>query len=62
MKHVVLGLLLAVCVLFPHLFALAAAPLGSTALRLAVQPLVWAFVAGLVARPRIARRLTRSTS
>lgn len=56
-RYALLGLLLALCVLFPHLFVLAAARVGTAALVLAAKPLVWAFLLGLLARPRLARRL-----
>lgn len=59
MRYVALGLLLAAIVLYPHLAVLAAAPLGTAALWMAGQPIVWAFAAGLIARPRIARRIGR---
>jgi hypothetical protein len=55
MKTLLLGLLLGLLAAFPHL----AAPLVAAGLSLAVQPLVWAFCAGLVARPHIARRFSR---
>lgn len=57
MRSVVCGLLLAVLVAFPHLLL----PLVPLAQDAAVQPLLWAFAAGIIARPRIARRLTRRT-
>lgn len=50
---IILGLLLAVLVLFPALAAAA----GPVALWLARQPVLWAFAAGIVARPRLARRI-----
>lgn len=50
---VILGLMLGLLVAFPHL----ALPVVSVAHWLALQPLAWAFCAGVVARPRIARRL-----
>lgn len=60
-KYVVLGLLLGLLVAFPPL----AVQLGHLALAAAVwaagQPAVWAFALGLLARPRIARRLTGGT-
>lgn len=59
MRYVLLGLLLGLAIAFPHLALLAAAPLGTAALWLAGQPIAWAFAAGLAARPRIARRLSR---
>lgn len=52
---VILGLMLGLLVAFPAL----ALPVVSAAHWLALQPLVWAFVAGAIARPRIARRLPR---
>lgn len=56
-KTLLLGLLLGVLAAFPHL----AAPLVPAARAIAMQPLLWAFAAGLIARPRLARRLTRRT-
>lgn len=56
MKHVVLGLLLAALVLYPGLGLLLAAPLGTLALWLAAQPLLWAFALGAIARPHLTRR------
>jgi len=53
MKALILGLLLAALVVHPQL-ATAAAPILVWA---AAQPAVWAFVAGAVARPHLARRL-----
>lgn len=52
---VLLGLLLGLVVAFPAL----AVPVASVAHWLALQPLVWAFVAGLAARPRITRLRVR---
>jgi hypothetical protein len=52
---VFLGLALGLLVAFPAL----AVPVMSVAHWLALQPVVWAFAAGIVARPRIARRLPR---
>jgi hypothetical protein len=57
-KTLVLGLLLGVLVAFPHLLQ----PLIPLAQEAARQPLLWAFTAGALARPRIARRLTRRAS
>jgi hypothetical protein len=54
-KSIVLGLLLGVLVAYPHLLL----PVATLAQHLAAQPLLWSFVAGVIARPRIARRLTR---
>jgi len=53
MKTVLLGLLLGVLAAFPNL----AVPLADTVRWFAVQPLLWAFCAGVVARPRLVRRL-----
>jgi hypothetical protein len=61
MRYVVLGLLLAACLLFPHAAVLTAAPVLAAARWVAAQPLVWAFVAGIAARPRLARRLGAPT-
>jgi hypothetical protein len=58
MRTVLLGLLLALLVAYPHLAVAAAVPAIAW---LAGQPIVWAFAAGLLARPRITRRLTRSS-
>lgn len=55
MKTLILGLLLGVLVAFPHLLP----PLIPLAQEAAHQPLLWAFAAGVIARPWIARRLTR---
>lgn len=61
MRHLILGLLLAALVLHPGLALLLAAPLGAAALWLLAQPLLWAFTAGAITRPHLARRFTRST-
>jgi hypothetical protein len=63
MKPVVIGLLAALVVVFPHQ-AGQAATLLIPALNLAArwtarQPAVWAFATGALVGPRIARRLTR---
>lgn len=55
MKHLLWGLLLAALVLFPHL----AAPAIAGVRWVVVQPLLWAFAAGLTARPWIVRHLPR---
>lgn len=55
MKHLLWGLLLAVLVLRPHL----AAPAIAGVWWVAVQPLSWAFAAGLLARPWLIRHLPR---
>lgn len=55
MKTVPFGLLLGLLAAFPHLTM----PLADTARWLAVQPLLWAFTAGAITRPRLARRITR---
>lgn len=55
MKTVLLGLLLGVLAAYPHL----AVPAVPVVRALATQPLLWAFCAGLAARPRITRRLFR---
>jgi hypothetical protein len=53
MRAVLLGLLLGLLAAFPHL----ALPAVTAAHWLAMQPVVWAFVAGVVARPRIVRHI-----
>jgi hypothetical protein len=58
-KTILLGLLLGLLAVYPHLATAAAAPAMSW---LVGQPIAWAFTAGILARPRIARRLTRSTT
>lgn len=55
MKTLILGLLLGVLAAFPHLLQ----PLIPMTQEAAHQPLLWAFTAGALTRPRIARRLTR---
>jgi hypothetical protein len=52
---VILGVLLGLLVAFPS----PAEPVGTAARRLPTQPVVRAFAAGIIARPRIARRLPR---
>lgn len=59
MKHIVLGVLLGLLAAFPHLAAQGAAPIETAARWLLGLPLVWAFGAGLIARPRLTRRLPR---
>lgn len=59
MKTLLLGLLLALLAVHPHLVVAAAVPAAGW---LAAQPICWAFTAGLLTRPRITRRLTRSTT
>lgn len=54
MKTILLGLLLGLLAAFPHLVL----PLVVEGLH-SVEPLGWAFVAGLIARPRLARRIPR---
>lgn len=61
MKHLVLGLLLGLVAVFPHLAGQGAALIPSAASWAAGQPLLWAFAAGVIARPWIARRLHRSS-
>jgi hypothetical protein len=56
-KYVVLGLLVGLCLAFPALAALVVAA-GHW---LAAQPLLWAFCAGIVARPHLARRFDAPT-
>lgn len=56
MKTLLLGVLLGLCVAFPHLAGQGAALIASAAVWAAGQPVVWAFAAGLLARPRLARR------
>ncbi|WP_329187025.1 hypothetical protein [Actinacidiphila glaucinigra] len=53
MKALMLGILLGVVV------ALAPAACLTVLVAVASQPLVWAFAAGVAARPRLARRFTR---
>jgi hypothetical protein len=60
-KTILLGVLLGLVAAFPHLAGQGAAPAGTAAHWVAAQPLLWAFAAGLLARPWIARRLHRST-
>jgi hypothetical protein len=60
-KALVLGVLLGLVAVFPHLAGQGAALIALAAHWVAAQPLVWAFAAGVIARPRLARRLTRST-
>lgn len=59
MKWVLLGVLLGLCAAFPHAAGQGAAPILAAARWTAVQPLLWAFCAGIVARPRLARRFPR---
>jgi hypothetical protein len=56
-KHIMLSLLVAL--VFPHLGAQVAALAAAVAVWAAGQPLLWAFAAGIAARPRLARRLAR---
>jgi hypothetical protein len=58
-KALLLGLLLGLLAAYPHLAVAAAVPALAWLLG---QPVVWAFAAGLIARPCTARRLTRSTT
>lgn len=58
-RYVLLGLLFGLLVLFPHLALLAALCVRYTVVWLAGQPTVWAFAAGAIARPRIARHVPR---
>lgn len=58
MKTILLGLLLGLLAAFPHL----ALPLAAGTHWITLQPIAWAFTAGLLTRPHIARRLTRSTT
>lgn len=59
MKAVLLGALLAVFAQFPALLAVVLGVLGTVAVAVAAQPAVWAFAAGLLAWPRLARRASR---
>jgi len=60
MKPILLGALLAVVLLFfPSAAAASLAVLGAVLVAAASQPTVWAFIAGLLAWPRIAPRLAR---
>lgn len=52
---VFLGILLGLLAAFPAL----ALPVASAAHWLVLQPLVWAFAAGVIARPRVAQHLPR---
>jgi hypothetical protein len=52
---VFLGVLLGLLVAFPAL----AEPITTVAHWLVLQPLVWAFATGVIARPRIAQHLPR---
>lgn len=52
---VALGVLLGLLAAFPHL----ALPVVAAAHWIALQPLVWAFAAGVIARPRMAQHLPR---
>lgn len=54
-RTVVAGLLLGVLAAFPAL----AAPVVPAVRSLAAQPLLWAFCAGLIAGPRLSRRMFR---
>lgn len=54
-----LGALLAVLVAHPALGAAVLGLLGTLAVAAAGQPAVWAFIAGVFARPRITRRWSR---
>jgi hypothetical protein len=58
-KHIMLSLLVALVLVFPHLGAQVAALAAAVAVWAAGQPLLWAFAAGIAARPRLARRLAR---
>lgn len=62
MRHVLLGVLLGLVAVFPHLAGRGAAPIESAALWVASQPIVWAFTAGLLTRTPARRYLTRRTS
>lgn len=59
MRIVFAGLLLGLLAAFPHLSLPLLAAAGHGARALAVQPVCWAFAAGVVVGPRIARRLPR---
>jgi hypothetical protein len=60
-KHLVLGVLLGLVAAFPALAGRGTAPIETAAHWVAAQPLLWAFAAGVITRPRIARRFHRST-
>jgi hypothetical protein len=51
-KTILLGLMIGLLAAYPHL----AVPLAAGAHWLAAQPLLWAFTAGAIARPRLALR------
>lgn len=51
-----LGILLGLMAAFPALGTAVLGLLGAAAVTVAAQPVVWAFTAGLLARPRLARR------
>lgn len=59
MRWVLLGVLLGLCAAFPHAAGQGAAPVLAAGHWLAGQPLLWAFCAGIVARPHLARRIPR---
>ncbi|MFF7192681.1 hypothetical protein ACFZAM_03050 [Streptomyces sp. NPDC008079] len=62
MRHIVLGALLGLAPAFPHLAAGQGADPAATAARwVACQPVLWALVAGLLARPRITGHSIRRT-
>lgn len=56
MRHLALGLLLGLLVAFPPLAVLLGHLVLAVAVWAAGQPAAWAFVAGMVARPHLARR------
>ncbi|CAG6392749.1 hypothetical protein NMG29_06535 [Streptomyces cocklensis] len=57
MKSLVLGLLLALAAVFPHLAGQAAALIPAAAVWAAGQPALVAFTAGAIARPWLARHV-----
>ncbi|MFJ5608005.1 hypothetical protein ACIQCJ_01180 [Streptomyces sp. NPDC093221] len=61
MRHIVLGALLGLALAFPHLAGQGADPAATAAHWVACQPVLWAFTAGLLARPRITGHSIRRT-
>lgn len=61
MKHLLFGILLGLLAAYPHLAMQGAAPIEAAARCALGLPIVWAFAAGLLARPRVARLLPRRT-
>lgn len=52
---IILGALAAVLVLYPTLGSAVLGLLGTVAVAVAAQPVAWAFLAGVLARPHLAR-------